>query len=35
MSAECFIDINLFISEDPQHGQRIEHLTIENPFLEG
>ena len=22
-------------SEDLQHGQRIERLTIENPFLEG
>jgi predicted nucleic acid-binding protein len=22
-------------SEDLQHGQRIEHLVIENPFLEG
>jgi predicted nucleic acid-binding protein len=35
MSAEWVIDINLFISEDLQYGQRIERLTIENPFLEG
>ncbi len=39
MSVEDFLDTNVFesgcvrlYSEDLQHGQRIESLTIENPF---
>ena len=37
MSVEYFIDTSNFVcqlEEDMQHGQRVQQLTIENPFVE-
>ncbi len=32
MSVDCFIDTNVFYSEDLQHDRRIGDLRIVNPF---